>query len=118
MQNMMMWKKNKEKGKTREKNYRNILVLIALSLNHEGKINKSMIALTTIGIYNDNGGVTKIQGEYFLQCAHPHCWIYMDWSMFLKLLLKYDNFDSNILLFQDPNKHLSSMALILRTTKD
>jgi hypothetical protein len=42
----------------------------------------------------------------------------MDWSMILILLLKHDNSDSNILLLQDPNKHLSSMALILWTTKD
>jgi hypothetical protein len=33
-------------------------------------------------------------------------------------LLKHDNFDLNIFLFQDPNKHLNSMALILWTTKD
>jgi hypothetical protein len=39
--------------------------------------------------------------------------------MFLKLLLKHDNSDSNILLLlQDPNKYLSFMALILWTTKD
>jgi hypothetical protein len=38
--------------------------------------------------------------------------------MFLKLLLKHDNSNSNILLLQDPNRHLSSMALILWTTKD
>ncbi len=51
-------------------------------------------------------------------CAHPHCWTSMDWSIILILLLKHDNFDSNILLLQDPNKHLNSMALILWTTKD
>ncbi len=38
--------------------------------------------------------------------------------MILILLLKHDNFDSNIFLLQDPNRHLSSMALILWTTKD
>jgi hypothetical protein len=38
--------------------------------------------------------------------------------MFQKLLLKHDNSNSIILLLQDPNKHLSSMALILWTTKD
>jgi len=32
--------------------------------------------------------------------------------------LKCDNSDSNVLLFQDPNRHLSSMAIILWTTKD
>jgi len=37
--------------------------------------------------------------------------------MFLKLLLKHENFDSNNFLLQDPNKHLSSMALILWTIK-
>jgi hypothetical protein len=62
--------------------------------------------------------VTKKQGEHFLQCAHPHCWTSMDWSMILILLLKHDNVDSNILLLQDPNRHLSFMALIIWTTKD
>jgi hypothetical protein len=38
--------------------------------------------------------------------------------MILILLLKHDNFDSNISLFQDHNRHLSSMALILWTTRD
>jgi hypothetical protein len=38
--------------------------------------------------------------------------------MILILLLKHNNFDSNIFLLQDPNKHLHSMALILCTTKD
>jgi hypothetical protein len=38
--------------------------------------------------------------------------------MILILLLKDDNFDSNILLLQDPNIHLNSMALILWTIKD
>jgi len=38
--------------------------------------------------------------------------------MILILLLKHDNSDSNVLLLQDPNRHLSSMALILWTTKD
>jgi hypothetical protein len=38
--------------------------------------------------------------------------------MFLKLLLKHNNYDSNILLLQNPNKHLSYMALFLWTTKD
>jgi len=42
----------------------------------------------------------------------------MDYSMILILLLKHDNSDSNIFLFQDPYKHLSSMTLILWTTKD
>jgi hypothetical protein len=50
--------------------------------------------------------------------AHPHCWTSMVWSMFLKLLLKHDNSDSNILFLQDPNRHPSSMALIIWTTKD
>jgi hypothetical protein len=39
-------------------------------------------------------------------------------NMILIFLLKHDNSDSNIFLFQDPNRHLSSMALILWTTKD
>jgi hypothetical protein len=34
------------------------------------------------------------------------------------LLLMHDNSDSNIPLFQDPNRHISFMALILWTTKD
>jgi predicted nucleic acid-binding protein len=38
--------------------------------------------------------------------------------MILIFLLKHENFDSNILLFQDPNKHLNSTALILWTTND
>jgi hypothetical protein len=38
--------------------------------------------------------------------------------MFMKLLLKCDNSNSNVLLLQDLNRHLSSMALILWTTKD
>ncbi len=38
--------------------------------------------------------------------------------MILILLLKHDNVDSNILLLQDPNRHLSFMALIIWTTKD
>jgi hypothetical protein len=38
--------------------------------------------------------------------------------MILILLLKHDNSDSNIIFLQDPNKHLSSMALILWTAKD
>jgi hypothetical protein len=38
--------------------------------------------------------------------------------MFLELLLKCDNSDSNVLLLQNPNRHLNSMALILWTTKD
>jgi hypothetical protein len=38
--------------------------------------------------------------------------------MILILLLKHDNFDSNIFLLQDLYKHLSSMTLILWTTKD
>ncbi len=38
--------------------------------------------------------------------------------MILILLLKHDNSDSNILLLQDLNRHLSSMALILWTMKD
>jgi hypothetical protein len=38
--------------------------------------------------------------------------------MILILLLKHENSDSNILFLQDPYKHLSSMALILWTTKD
>jgi hypothetical protein len=38
--------------------------------------------------------------------------------MFLKLLLKHDNSDSNIFLLQNLNKHLNSMALISWTTKD
>ncbi len=33
-------------------------------------------------------------------------------------LLKHNNSNSNIFLLQDFNRHLSSMALILRTTKD
>jgi len=53
-----------------------------------------------------------------LQCAHPHYWTSMDWNMILKLLLKHDNSYSNIFLLQDPNKHLSFMALILWTTMD
>ncbi len=36
----------------------------------------------------------------------------------MKLLLKYNNSYSNILLFQNPNIHISFMALILWTTKD
>jgi hypothetical protein len=55
----------------------------------------------------------KKQGKYFLQCAHPHYCTYMDWNMFPKLLLKYDNSNSNIFLLQDPIRHLSFMALIL-----
>ncbi len=38
--------------------------------------------------------------------------------MILILLLKHDNFDSNIPLLQDRNRHLSFMALILWTTRD
>jgi hypothetical protein len=38
--------------------------------------------------------------------------------MIMIFLLKHDNSDSNIFLLQDPNIHLSSMALILWTTKD
>jgi hypothetical protein len=38
--------------------------------------------------------------------------------MILILLLKHDNYDSNIFLLQGPNKYLSSMALILSTTKN
>ncbi len=38
--------------------------------------------------------------------------------MLLKLLLKYNDCVSNLFLFQDLNRHLSSMALILWTTKD
>jgi hypothetical protein len=38
--------------------------------------------------------------------------------MIMILLLKHDNSDSNIFLFQDPKRHLSSMALILWITKD
>jgi len=38
--------------------------------------------------------------------------------MILILLLKHDNYDLNILLLQDFNRHLSSMALILWITKD
>jgi hypothetical protein len=38
--------------------------------------------------------------------------------MILIPLLKHDNFDSNITLLQDPNRHISSMALILWTIKD
>jgi hypothetical protein len=58
------------------------------------------------------------QREYFLHCAHPHCWTSMNWSMIMIHLLKNDNFDSNILLLQHPNRHLNSMALIIWTTKD
>jgi len=42
----------------------------------------------------------------------------MDYSTILIFLLKHDNSDSNIFLLQDPYKHLSSMTLILWTTKD
>jgi hypothetical protein len=38
--------------------------------------------------------------------------------MILILLLKHDNSDSNIFLLQDPNRHLSFMALIIWPTKD
>jgi hypothetical protein len=38
--------------------------------------------------------------------------------MILMLLLKRDNFDSNIIILLDPNRHLNFMALILWTTKD
>jgi hypothetical protein len=38
--------------------------------------------------------------------------------MIMIFLLKHDKSDSNIFLFQNPNQHLSSMALILWTTKD
>jgi hypothetical protein len=38
--------------------------------------------------------------------------------MFLKFLLKYNDYTSHILFLQDPNRHLNFMALILWTTKD
>jgi hypothetical protein len=38
--------------------------------------------------------------------------------MFMKLLLKHNNFGSNILLLQGPYRHLNTMVLILWTTKD
>jgi hypothetical protein len=38
--------------------------------------------------------------------------------MIMIFLLKPDSFGSNIFFLQDPNKHLSSMALILWITKD
>jgi hypothetical protein len=34
------------------------------------------------------------------------------------LLLKHDNFNFNILLLQNPNRHISFMALIIWTTRD
>jgi hypothetical protein len=89
---------------------------ICIPISQQHIINNLQNGLPIILVCNDD--VTQKRGEYFLQCAHPHCWTSMDWSMILKLLLKCDNCDSNILLCQDPNRHLSSMALILWTTKD
>ncbi len=59
----------------------------------------------------------KNKGNIFYN-VHPHCWTSMDWSTILILLLKHDNYDSNILFLQDHNRHLSFMALILWTTMD
>jgi hypothetical protein len=38
--------------------------------------------------------------------------------MIMIYLLKHDNFDSNIFLLQDSNRHIDSMALILWTIKN
>jgi len=38
--------------------------------------------------------------------------------MFMKLLLKHNNFASNIILLQGPYRRLNIMVLILWTTKD
>jgi hypothetical protein len=60
----------------------------------------------------------KHKGNIFCSVHIPHCWTSIDWSTILIFLLKHDNFDSNIFLFQDYNRHLCFMALILWTTKD